>query len=949
MKAPWSLLRYRTQYYEAVIKGMLKSVNVPLERLHFIRGADYELTEKYSIDVYRLMAIASVHDARKAGAEVVKQVSNPLVSGLLYPLLQALDEIHLGVDAQFGGVDQRKIFMLAEKYLPHLGHKKCVHLMNPMVPGLSGTKMSSSEADSKIDLLDDAQSVERKLSSAICAPGVSADQGNGVLAFLKYVVFPLTKLESGLLIPGHSRPYHDYNSLEADYLSGHVDCDALKHAVVKCLNSRMDVIRADFNTPEMAHLVEQAYPSSEANGLSNGVENLSVDSNEPTNGSSSGIPEKLSALEEQLAPIGDRSSLLSALREEFPDADDQLTACVRHVDRLRCLWSVTPTGLPHLGHSIPLRKLARLSQFDGVHIVILVNNVAAHLRGSCSWDLVIPRGEFCRAVLSALFIALGGRREQFTCLLGTDFQCSGDYMLEFYRLVSLVPESDCAAASDCPTSVAEQQEDDTSTNDPPSDGGSARCALGQLLMPCTDLVDTVYLRAHVRLASADRVRKRCLFEKGFLSKLTSQPAPVHLSHPLLSSLQVDSTGTGSSGTSVTVFQPMRSCPPASRTECPAAAQALAILAEDCSLPLVEPPAPGAEKTVLQGLKRRLKRAFCQPGNVAVNPVLELYRYVVLPDVSVAAPLIIPRSEKNGGPLHICSPDGAVDCASRWVALQTAFAQEILHPGDLKPAVELALSPANPEGVASRLLGALPPWPQLMQLLDAAFPQPVKQTTGKGKTKGKKGTNSGDGDAVCNGRSTAKGDAARQQTTEDTVDPNRLEIRVGRIITAKKHPDADSLYVEEVDFGPTLGHRIVISGLAGLYPLELLQGRCGAFVMNLKPVRMRGLESQAMLLCSSFNFNEPDSVRLVRPVEVPPDSVLPPGTRLIFHSPESADNVRQPDVVINPKTKLWERICPDLTVGSGDHVVRWKDWRLGTENATHWAKGSDELPDGAAVS
>ncbi|OON16492.1 tRNA binding domain protein, partial [Opisthorchis viverrini] len=651
--------------------------------------------------------------------------------------------------------------------------------------------------------------------------------------------FPLSR--TGLLIPGHSGPYHDYSSLEADYLSGHVDSDALKQAVVKCLNSRMDVIRADFNTPEMARLVEQAYPSSEANGLSNGVENLSVDSNEPTNGSSSGIPEKLSTLEEQLAPIGDRSSLLSALREEFPDAGDQLTTCVRRVDRLRCLWSVTPTGLPHLGHSIPLRKLARLSQFDGVHIVVLVNNVAAHLRGSCSWDLVVPRGEFCRAVLSALFIALGGRREQFTCLLGTDFQYSGDYMLEFYRLVSLVPESDCAAASDCPTSVAEQQENDTSTNDPSADGGSARCALGQLLMPCTDLVDTVYLRAHVRLASADRVRKRHLFEKGFLSKLTSQQAPVHLSHPLLSSLQVDSTG--SVGTSVTVVRPMHSCPPASRTECPAAAQALAILAEDCSLPLVEPLAPGAEKTVLQGLKRRLKRAFCQPGNVAVNPVLEIYRYVILPDVSVAAPLIIPRSEKNGGPLHICSPDGAVDCTSRWVALQTAFAQEILHPGDLKPAAELALSPANPESVASRLLQALPPWPQLMQLLDAAFPQPVKQTTGKGKTKGKKGTNSGDGDAVCNGHSTAKGDATSQQTTGDTVDPNRLEIRVGRIITAKKHPDADSLYVEEVDFGPTLGHRTVISGLAGLYPLELLQGRCGAFVTNLKPVRMRGLESQ----------------------------------------------------------------------------------------------------------
>jgi tyrosyl-tRNA synthetase len=46
------------------------------------------------------------HDARKAGAEVVKQAQHPLLSGLLYPGLQALDEQYLGCDAQFGGVDQ---------------------------------------------------------------------------------------------------------------------------------------------------------------------------------------------------------------------------------------------------------------------------------------------------------------------------------------------------------------------------------------------------------------------------------------------------------------------------------------------------------------------------------------------------------------------------------------------------------------------------------------------------------------------------------------------------------------------------------------------------------------------------------------------------------------------------------------------------------------------------
>jgi tyrosyl-tRNA synthetase len=102
--------------------------------------------------VYRLSSVITEHDAKKAGAEVVKQVDHPLLSGLLYPGtlyflshlfvtligsnissgLQALDEEYLKVDAQFGGADQRKIFTFSEKYLPQLGYQKRIHLMNPM-------------------------------------------------------------------------------------------------------------------------------------------------------------------------------------------------------------------------------------------------------------------------------------------------------------------------------------------------------------------------------------------------------------------------------------------------------------------------------------------------------------------------------------------------------------------------------------------------------------------------------------------------------------------------------------------------------------------------------------------------------------------------------------------------------------------------------------------------
>jgi hypothetical protein len=119
MKAPWELLQKRTEYYSRIIKSTLKSIGVPIEKLNFVRGTDYQLSREYSLDVYRLSSMCSEHDAKKAGAEVVKQSNNPLLSGLLYPGLQALDEEYLKCDAQFGGVDQRKIFMFAEEvYFP---------------------------------------------------------------------------------------------------------------------------------------------------------------------------------------------------------------------------------------------------------------------------------------------------------------------------------------------------------------------------------------------------------------------------------------------------------------------------------------------------------------------------------------------------------------------------------------------------------------------------------------------------------------------------------------------------------------------------------------------------------------------------------------------------------------------------------------------------------------
>lgn len=196
MKAPLEVVQHRAKYYEFLIKSILTSINVPVERLKFVLGSSYQLTPEYTLDLFKLSNSVSQNDAKRAGADVVKQVANPLLSGLIYPLMQVLDEEYLKVDVQLGGVDQRKIFVLAEENIQSLGYKKRAHLMNRMVPGLmQGGKMSASDPNSKIDLLEEPKTVKKKINQAFCAPGNIED--NGLLAFVKNVLGPIYELKYG--------------------------------------------------------------------------------------------------------------------------------------------------------------------------------------------------------------------------------------------------------------------------------------------------------------------------------------------------------------------------------------------------------------------------------------------------------------------------------------------------------------------------------------------------------------------------------------------------------------------------------------------------------------------------------------------------------------------------------------------------------------------------------
>ncbi|KAL2487700.1 Nucleic acid-binding [Forsythia ovata] len=150
--------------------------------------------------------------------------------------------------------------------------------------------------------------------------------------------------------------------------------------------------------------------------------------------------------------------------------------------------------------------------------------------------------------------------------------------------------------------------------------------------------------------------------------------------------------------------------------------------------------------------------------------------------------------------------------------------------------------------------------------------------------------------------------------------NTLDIRVGRILKAWRHEEADSLYVEEVDVGEP-EPRIICSGLVNYIPLHLLQDRNVVVLANLKPRNMRGVKSNGMLMAASDESHE--SVELL----VPPEGAIP-GERVWFGSPEEKENL--PDAA-SPnqvqKKKIWEQVQPHLRTDDscvaalGTHYMR----------------------------
>lgn len=213
-----------------------------LEDATYMYGSEYQLERRYVLDVLKLARNTTLARAKRSMDEVSRSAENPRVSQMIYPLMQAVDIARLGVYVAVGGIDQRKIHMLAREELVRLGYRAPVCIHTPILLGLDGKKMSSSKGN-YISVDDTEEQVNAKLKKAFCPQGVV--ENNPVLEVFRYHIFPRF---SSVLIErsekfGGNLELDSFEALERAFAEGSLHPADLKRAAASYVNEILDPVR----------------------------------------------------------------------------------------------------------------------------------------------------------------------------------------------------------------------------------------------------------------------------------------------------------------------------------------------------------------------------------------------------------------------------------------------------------------------------------------------------------------------------------------------------------------------------------------------------------------------------------------------------------------------------------------------------------------------------------
>lgn len=248
-KGDWKFINEQLKKWE---KGFRAA---GLTKVEFVKGSDVQRDLGYVDDVFVLATKNTLNRGLRSMQTVARDIENAKISQVIYPLMQIVDFKHLNVDCGLGGIEQRKIHMLALESLKDIGYKnqmkseKPILIHHELIPNLQGSdkgKMSSSDKSSLISILDSDEEIKSKIKKAHCPEGDVKE--NPILSIVKLIVFP--HMEKILIERpekfGGDLEYLEYGRLEKDFKEKKIHPLDLKNACTKSLCEIIGKIRKGF-------------------------------------------------------------------------------------------------------------------------------------------------------------------------------------------------------------------------------------------------------------------------------------------------------------------------------------------------------------------------------------------------------------------------------------------------------------------------------------------------------------------------------------------------------------------------------------------------------------------------------------------------------------------------------------------------------------------------------
>lgn len=179
------------------------------EDTEFILGSSFQTMEDYTYRVYELALSTTLTRAKRSMAQITRDSKDHKVAEVIYPLMQVLDMIFLEVDVALGGMEQRKIHMLARESLPRMGFEAPVCIHTPLLHGTDGSDKMSSSKENYIAIDDEPDVIKKKIQKSFCPQGKV--EGNPIIEIAEHFIFTEDKT---LLI---ERPPKFGGNLELNY------------------------------------------------------------------------------------------------------------------------------------------------------------------------------------------------------------------------------------------------------------------------------------------------------------------------------------------------------------------------------------------------------------------------------------------------------------------------------------------------------------------------------------------------------------------------------------------------------------------------------------------------------------------------------------------------------------------------------------------------------------